>query len=66
MGTIIKVRTKLKTVRIRHVDLKKGVQLDYQPLIDLIVSLARNCKHASQNIFLIHLECAENTIIQNL
>ena len=29
VGTMIKVRTKLKTVRIRHVDLKKGVQLDY-------------------------------------
>ena len=28
MGTVIKVRNKLKTVRIGHVDLKKGVQLD--------------------------------------
>lgn len=29
VGTIIKARTKLKTVRAGHVDLKKGVQPDY-------------------------------------
>ena len=32
-----------------------------QPLIDLIVSLARNCKHASQNIFLLHLKSVQKT-----